>query len=74
MDVCSYPDCSWRPVAPSADAARRQYAAHVVDAHARTVETDIPEGMVQVKLQADGEWLTVTPEEARRLHRKRHGE
>jgi hypothetical protein len=74
MDGCSYPDCSWRPIAPSEDAAWRQYAAHVVDAHTETVDVDIPEGMIQVKLHDDGEWVTTTPEDAWRLHRTVHDE
>jgi hypothetical protein len=28
--------------------------------------------MVQVRVDRDGEWLTVTPEEAHRLHREQH--
>lgn len=65
MKHCSYPNCSWRAVAPSAAAAWPQYAEHIVAEHAQSVDADIPEGMVQLKRDGDDEWLTVTPEEAR---------
>lgn len=67
MVRCHYPGCAWQAIAPSTAAAREQYLQHVVDEHAREVDVDIPEGMVQVKV-GDDEWRTVTPEEARRLH------
>lgn len=68
MVRCSYSDCSWQAIAPSDAAAWEQYAEHIVDEHARTVDADIPEGMVQVKLEQGGEWITTTPDEARKLH------
>ena len=72
MVRCGYPGCSWRAIAPSADAARRQYSAHLVREHATEVDVDIPDGMVQVKLEAEGEWITTTPEAARALHKSEH--
>lgn len=74
MVRCSHPDCSWRPIAPSENAAWSQYATHLVEEHARRVDADIPNGMVQVKLAEDGEWMTVTVEQARRLHDVVHGD
>jgi len=72
MKQCSYPDCSWRAIAPSEEAAWMQYAKHIVDEHATEVEADIPDGMVQVQLKQDGEWITTTIEEARELHERVH--
>lgn len=69
---CSHPGCAWQAIAPSAEAASEQYAEHLVTEHAKTVDVDIPDGMVQVKLEADGEWITTTPEEARELHDAAH--
>lgn len=74
MVECSYAGCSWQSIAPSAAAAREQYAEHIVDEHARTVDAEIPEGMVQVKLESEGEWITTTIEEARKLHDAVHGD
>jgi hypothetical protein len=68
MKRCSHPGCSWQAIAPSTDAAFEQYAEHLVDAHSRTVDVDIPDGMVQIKLREEGEWITTTFEEARKLH------
>ncbi|MFB6107500.1 MAG: hypothetical protein ABEJ82_01505 [Haloplanus sp.] len=71
---CSHPDCSWRAIAPSDRAAWTQYAEHLVTEHARTVDADIPEGMVQIKLDGADEWVTATVEEARELHDAVHEE
>jgi predicted small metal-binding protein len=68
MVRCSHDGCSWQAIAPSEAAAVEQYAEHMVDEHAREVEAEIPEGMVQVKLERGGEWITTTPEDARKLH------
>lgn len=68
MKRCSHPTCSWQSIAPSEDAALAQYAEHLVAAHARDVDADVPDGMVQVKLREEGEWITATFEEARELH------
>jgi len=68
MVRCSHPGCGWQAIAPSESAAWAQYAAHLVEAHGRVIDVDIPDGMVQVKLEADGEWITTTIEEARALH------
>ncbi|WP_396612722.1 DUF1059 domain-containing protein [Haloferax sp. S1W] len=72
MRRCSHPGCSWQAIAPSDDAALEQYAEHLVNAHAKTVEADIPDGMVQIKLREDDEWITTTFEEARDLHDSFH--
>jgi hypothetical protein len=69
---CERPGCGWAAVAPSDVVAREQYAEHLVEAHASTVDAEVPEGMVQV--QVDGQWATVTPAEARRLHDERYGD
>jgi predicted small metal-binding protein len=74
MVHCSHPGCSWQAIAPSENAAWTQYAEHLVEEHAETVDVDVPDGMVQVKLRADGEWITATPEEARELHDAVHGD
>lgn len=68
MVRCSHPGCSWQAIAPSESAAWSQYAEHLVAEHARTVDADVPEGMVQVKLREGDEWITATVEEARELH------
>ena len=68
MLSCSHDDCSWRPVAPSKDAARQQLAEHVVEEHSRSVDVDIPDGKIEVKFEKDGEWMTVTAEEANQLY------
>ncbi|KAB1196352.1 MULTISPECIES: DUF1059 domain-containing protein [Haloferax] len=72
MKRCSHPGCSWRSIAPSEDAALAQFAEHLVESHSKTVDVDIPEGMVQIKLHEEGEWVTTTFEEARKLHDRSH--
>lgn len=72
MLTCSHPGCSWRALAPSEDAALDRYAEHLVAEHARTVDADIPEGMIQVKLDGEDDWITTTVEEADALHRDEH--
>jgi predicted small metal-binding protein len=74
MVQCSYSDCSWQAIAPSEEAAWKQYAEHIVDDHARTVDAEIPDGMVQIKLERGGEWITTTTEDARQLHDAVHGD
>lgn len=71
---CSHPGCSWQALAPSESVAWTRYAEHLVAEHARSVDADIPEGMVQIKLDADEGWITTTVEEAHRLHDAAHGE
>lgn len=68
MKRCTHPGCSWQAFAPTEDAALAQYAEHLVEAHSKTVDVDIPDGMVQIRLQEGGEWITTTFEEARQLH------
>jgi len=67
MIRCPDPDCGWQAIAPSDDAARDQYAAHLVDAHTESVDAEVPEGMVQVRV-GDGEWRTMTAEQATTFH------
>ncbi|MFB6074159.1 MAG: hypothetical protein ABEJ89_04025 [Haloarculaceae archaeon] len=74
MVYCSHPGCGWQSIAPSEAAAWDQYAEHLVAEHADEVEADIPEGMVQIKLGPDEEWVTATVEEAHQLHDEVHGE
>lgn len=73
MYHCTRSDCGWRSIAPSEEAAFDQYVDHLMGEHASYVEADIPEGMVQVRFGEDDAWVTVTPEEAHRLHREHHG-
>ena len=68
MRRCSHPGCSWQSIAPSPDAAVEQYAEHLVAAHSRSVDADVPDGMVQVRFRPEGEWVTTTFEEAQELH------
>lgn len=73
MRTCNRPGCGWRAIAPSAAAAVKQYARHVLEAHSTEVEADVPEGMVQVRSGEDDEWTTMTVEEAREFHAGLHG-
>ena len=70
---CSHHGCSWQAIAPSEDAAWDQYAEHLVAEHSETVDVDVPDGMVQVRFR-DDDWITVTFDEARRLHKNVHEE
>jgi predicted small metal-binding protein len=63
MLTCSHPDCSWRALAPSEDAALDRYAAHLVAEHARTVDADLPEDTIEVRL-GDGDDAPTTTIEA----------
>lgn len=72
MRRCQRDGCGWTAIAASATAAREQYAAHLVAEHADRVEADLPDGRVAVRLGPDDEWRTVTLEEAKRLHARRH--
>ncbi|WP_435153558.1 hypothetical protein [Haladaptatus sp. DFWS20] len=67
MIRCSQRGCSWVAVAPSERVAWKQYESHVLCEHVETVEIDIPEGYVQVRTD-DGEWETMTAEEARQFY------
>lgn len=69
---CSYDECSWQAIAPSEDAAQQQLAKHVVETHTEPVDVDIPDGKVEVRFEAEGEWMTVTTEEAKQLHDEIH--
>ncbi len=71
---CSHPQCSWRAIAPSEEAAWPEYAQHLVETHSTTVDADIPEGMVQLKFDDDGDWITVSVEEAGEIQREGHDE
>lgn len=63
---CTQAGCRWVAIAPSEEAAREEYERHIREEHVTSVDADIPDGMVQVKV--DDEWTTMTPEEARSLH------
>ncbi|SEO38364.1 hypothetical protein SAMN04487948_102157 [Halogranum amylolyticum] len=69
MKQCSRSGCAWQTFAPSPRLAREQYLSHLVEAHTREVDADVPEGMVQVHV--GDEWVTVSPDEATDLHRYR---
>ena len=72
MIRCDRDGCGWRAIAPTESAAREQFATHLVSEHASTVDADIPDGMVQVRIGEDDEWQTVTPAEAKLLHDRSH--
>lgn len=72
MRTCDHDGCTWRAVAPSAEAAREQYARHLVDAHGTTAESTIPQGYVEVRCRGADDWQTVTLEEAKRMHSRHH--
>ncbi|MBX0322313.1 DUF1059 domain-containing protein [Halomicroarcula sp. F13] len=74
MKRCSHPGCSWRAIAPADDAVWGQYARHLVAEHSTTVDADIPSGIVQLKFEADEDWITVPVEEARALQAERHSD
>lgn len=74
MIRCSHPGCPWQAIAPSEAAAWTQYAEHLVETHSTAVDVEIPDGMVQIKLESGGEWITTTVEEARQLHESVHDE
>jgi hypothetical protein len=63
MVRCEQEDCGWVAIAPSERAAWRQYEEHVLDEHVESVDADVPDGHVQVRTD-DGEWKTLTIEEA----------
>ena len=65
---CPHDGCSWQAIAPSTDAAQQQLAKHAVEEHAIPTDADIPDGKFEVKLEEDGEWMTVTAREAKQLH------
>ena len=73
MIRCGYDGCGWVAIAPSRQAAREQYDQHIVAEHVEEVDVaeKIPEGMVQVKV-GEGDWETMTPEEAKSLHDDAH--
>lgn len=72
MIRCSYDGCRWQSIAPSEEAAQEQYATHLVEAHTTEVDAEIPDGMVQVKMDAADDWRTMTPEQAAAFHRAVH--
>ena len=67
MIRCSQNGCGWVAIAPSERAAWKQYESHLLGAHVETVETEIPDGHVQVRTE-NGEWKTMTREQAREFH------
>lgn len=67
MVRCNYPGCGWQSLAPSEAAAREQFADHLVTAHAERVDAEIPEGMVQIRVDDSG-WREMTPEQASAFH------
>lgn len=73
MRRCTRAGCGWGAIAPSGAAATEQYVRHLVEDHASVVDVGIPEGMVQVRVGENDEWVTMTPDEARELHATLHG-
>jgi hypothetical protein len=67
MIRCSQSGCGWTAIAPSERAAWKQYESHILREHVEAVETDVPDGCVQVRTD-DGEWKTMTREEAREFY------
>lgn len=68
MVRCTHPGCGWQSIAPSEAIAREQFADHLVEAHAREVDADVPDGKVQVRIDEDDEWRTMTFEQAKAFH------
>lgn len=67
MIHCSQQGCGWVAIAPTEQSAWKQYEEHVLREHVERVEIDLPDGYVQVRTD-DGEWETMTTEEARRFY------
>lgn len=74
MHRCDREGCGWQAIAPTGAAAAEQFARHLVAAHGRETDADVPEGMVQVRTGEDDEWTTMTLEEAKAFHATRHGD
>lgn len=72
MRACDHEGCGWRSIAPSAAAEREQHARHLVEAHGETVDTELPEGTVEIRTDEDEPWQRVTLDEAMRRHRVHH--
>ncbi|MGM0590200.1 MAG: hypothetical protein ACQETI_01000 [Halobacteriota archaeon] len=73
MINCTRPGCRWQAIAPSVEAAQQQYAEHLASEHTSDVEVQIPDGMVQVRLDEDDDgWVTVSIEEAQELYDEFH--
>lgn len=69
MVRCSHEDCGWGAIAASRAGARRQYAEHLLAEHTQEVDATVPEGKVQIRV-GDGEWETMTVEQARSFHER----
>jgi predicted small metal-binding protein len=63
MITCPHPDCGWQSLAPSEGAAYEQYASHVVEVHGEWVETEVPEGTIEVRHETDGDWRRIPTDE-----------
>lgn len=63
MITCPHRECGWQAIAPSERAARRKYASHVVEAHGKSVDAEIPEGTIEVKHDGDDEWEQIPVED-----------
>lgn len=74
MRACDHEGCGWQTIAPSATAAHKQYARHLVTAHGESVDVDVPEGTVEIRTGEDEPWQRVDLEEAKRRHRAHHEE
>jgi predicted small metal-binding protein len=72
MVHCTHPGCGWQAIAPSQPAAQKQYAEHLVAAHATETDADIPDGKVEVRVDEDDEWRTMTFEQAKAFHEGLH--
>lgn len=68
MVHCTHAGCGWQAIAPSAAAAKQQYAEHLVAAHATETDADIPDGKVEVRVDGDDDWRTMTFEQAKAFH------
>lgn len=60
------------PPQDSGEGKNYHFDEYFVEAHAEEVEAETPDGMVQVQLEQDGEWITTTIEGARELHESMH--
>ena len=72
MVHCTHDGCGWQAIAPSQAAAQRQYAEHLVSEHARETDANVPAGKVQVRIDDDDEWRTMTFEQATAFHEAVH--
>lgn len=67
MIRCTQPGCRWQAIAASREAAEAQLDEHLREEHLEDVPAELPEGVVQVKVDEDDDWQTLTLEDVDRL-------